>query len=251
MSDSYEGVAEFYDLFAKNDDLEFFVKLALECGGRALELGVGTARVAIELARSGISVTGIDTSRDMLDVARRKMKREPEEVKQRLTLKRADMRSFHLGQVFDLVYSPGGGFQECLTAKDMNDCLNCVFSHLKREGKLVLAIWMPSLERDFGERVYDEPRRYHHDNMVARSIVWSEPGKEGRPRIKILYQVFAGGLLLREHEVTATVNVLSAEKVRSVLEGSGFSIEQELGNFESGQYVPGDEWMVVVAKQRV
>lgn len=251
MNDSYKGVAKFYDLFAKSDDLEFFVKLAFECGGRALELGVGTARVAVELARSGISVTGIDTSRDMLEVARRKMKREPEEVRQRLTLKRADMRSFHLDQVFDLIYSPGGGFQECLTEKDMRACLDCVSSHLKREGKLVLAIWMPSLERNFGERIYDEPQPDHQGHRVARSIVWSEPGKEGRPRIEILYQILADGLLLEEYEVTATVNVLSPEKVRSILKGSGFLIEHEFGNFESTQYVPGDEWMVVVAKQGV
>jgi ubiquinone/menaquinone biosynthesis C-methylase UbiE len=52
----------------QKDDLDFYKELALERGKKVLELGVGTGRVAIELAKANISVWGIDTSRYMLKI---------------------------------------------------------------------------------------------------------------------------------------------------------------------------------------
>ena len=43
MSDSYEGVAKFYDLFGKKEDVGFLTDLARRCGGTCLQLGVGIA----------------------------------------------------------------------------------------------------------------------------------------------------------------------------------------------------------------
>ncbi|UCH71349.1 MAG: class I SAM-dependent methyltransferase [Candidatus Bathyarchaeota archaeon] len=47
---------------APKNDLDFYKKLALQRGNRALELGVGTGRVAIPLARAGMTILGIDNS---------------------------------------------------------------------------------------------------------------------------------------------------------------------------------------------
>jgi len=50
------GAEKFYDLFGAKDDVAFYIELAHEHGNRALELGVGTARLAIELAKERIEV---------------------------------------------------------------------------------------------------------------------------------------------------------------------------------------------------
>jgi len=60
---TYRLAAKFYDLFGSKNDLDFYRELALQTGNKALELGVGTGRVAIELAKAGITVMGIDKSR--------------------------------------------------------------------------------------------------------------------------------------------------------------------------------------------
>ncbi|HEY3522937.1 MAG TPA: methyltransferase domain-containing protein, partial [Candidatus Limnocylindrales bacterium] len=44
------------------DDIAFYGELAREVGGHVLEVGCGTGRVAIELARDGYDVTGVDVS---------------------------------------------------------------------------------------------------------------------------------------------------------------------------------------------
>lgn len=65
----------------------------------ALDAGCGTGRVAIELARHGVDVTGVDVDRSMIDEARR---RAPE-----LTWREADLTTLALDRTFDVVVLAG------------------------------------------------------------------------------------------------------------------------------------------------
>jgi len=70
-------VAEAYDVSSPGleGDVDFYLALAKEAvaaGRQVLELACGTGRVAIQLARAGVRVTGLDRSPAMLAVARRK-----------------------------------------------------------------------------------------------------------------------------------------------------------------------------------
>jgi 2-polyprenyl-3-methyl-5-hydroxy-6-metoxy-1,4-benzoquinol methylase len=56
-------------------DTCFYLDLARRAGGDVLEIGVGTGRVALELAKAGIRVTGLDLSADMLAIAAEKARR--------------------------------------------------------------------------------------------------------------------------------------------------------------------------------
>jgi ubiquinone/menaquinone biosynthesis C-methylase UbiE len=68
------------------------------------ELGCGTARTAVEFARQGLRVYGVDLSASMLKVARQKI------IKARVSVRliRADMRTFRLPESVDLVSSEWG-----------------------------------------------------------------------------------------------------------------------------------------------
>lgn len=103
---TYRLAAKFSDLFGSKNDLEFYKELALRSRGEALELGVGTARVAIPVARAGITVVGIDSSLHMLRVAREKLAKKSAAVRRRVILKRGDMRNFESKQVFSFIYIP-------------------------------------------------------------------------------------------------------------------------------------------------
>ena len=56
-------------------DVPFWRDLALKVGRPVLELGCGTGRIGIPLARAGVSVVGIDRSEPMLARARQRMRR--------------------------------------------------------------------------------------------------------------------------------------------------------------------------------
>jgi hypothetical protein len=54
-----EGAEKFYDQFRANDDAPFYIDLAHEHEDKALEMGVGTARLTIQLARVGVEANNL------------------------------------------------------------------------------------------------------------------------------------------------------------------------------------------------
>ena len=76
-------IAELYDLnpaYSKRKDAAFYLDVAKSSGGPVLELGCGTGRVLLDIAREGVTVTGIDRSRPMLEILEKKLALEPAEV---------------------------------------------------------------------------------------------------------------------------------------------------------------------------
>lgn len=75
LSAIYESMeADYYDQFAGKSGISFYTDLLErdELAQHVLEVGVGTGRIAIEISRKGIPVTGIDNSGDMLKFAKKK-----------------------------------------------------------------------------------------------------------------------------------------------------------------------------------
>ena len=184
--DAYPFVAEFYDFvppYRDRRDVAFFLEMARQAPGAALELGCGTGRILIPAARAGVEITGLDASSHMLAACREKLAQEPEEVQARVRLARADMRRFELRRRFELVMVPFRPFQHLLRVEDQLACLASIRRHLVEGGTLILDIFNPSLPRlaaqaDLGEMVEEEPeftmpdgrlvRRYHR--LVSRDL---------------------------------------------------------------------------------
>jgi SAM-dependent methyltransferase len=79
-------------------EVDFFLSLfPLTAGATILDVGCGTGRHSIELAKRGFRVTGLDLSDKMLEVARR----DAEEAGVAATWVQADATSFQLGSLFD------------------------------------------------------------------------------------------------------------------------------------------------------
>src|SRR6478609_1434357 len=71
----FDRFARFYDDDYRDytDDIEAITHLAKQCGNPVLELGCGTGRVLLALAMARCTVTGVDISPALLDVARGKL----------------------------------------------------------------------------------------------------------------------------------------------------------------------------------
>ena len=74
MTDPYAADAEFYDAIhaAEREDVGLWLSFAGRTDRPTLEVGCGTGRIALELARAGHAVVGLDPSREMLARARKK-----------------------------------------------------------------------------------------------------------------------------------------------------------------------------------
>jgi ubiquinone/menaquinone biosynthesis C-methylase UbiE len=132
LDDDYgRATARFYDAAydrsaaLDGSDLRFYRERAREGGGPVLELGCGTGRVLLEIARDGFPCTGLDASAHMLARLRQKS------TFPNLRLVHAPMQRFDLpGERFGLIYSAFRAFQHLYTVEDQLDCLACVRRHL-------------------------------------------------------------------------------------------------------------------------
>jgi SAM-dependent methyltransferase len=143
----YEFVAEYYDVTynRRNEkDVGFYVKMAIESGGRTLELGCGTGRILIPTAAAGCEITGLDFSPDMLRKCREKLAEQTEAVQKRAKLIRGDMTDFNTGEKYALVTIPFRPFQHLTNVSEQKACLGCIRRHLQPHGKLIFDVYNPN-----------------------------------------------------------------------------------------------------------
>ena len=138
-------LAAIYDaIYAGRDDAGFWLTMAAAAGGGPiLELGCGTGRVLLPLARAGVEITGLDLSSGMLERCRAKVDGEPPEVRERVQLVAADMTTFDLGRRFASIICPFAGFQQLRTVDQQLACLERCRAHLLPHGRLVLDLPNP------------------------------------------------------------------------------------------------------------
>ncbi len=146
MSSTYDP--EVYDLVTPADlggDVHWYRELAVSSGGPVLELGAGTGRITLEIARSGIDIVGLDSNSDMLARLTEKAERLQPELRSCVTTSEADMASFRLDRQFKLIIAPFRAFLHNLTPEAQVACVRSVFEHLLPGGTFALNVFHPSL----------------------------------------------------------------------------------------------------------
>ncbi len=258
--DQYGFVAEFYDFiepYRQRPDVDFYIELAQESGGPVLEVGCGTGRILLPVARSGVAITGLDLSTGMLEICRRKLAQEPAEVQARVTLHQDDMRDFDLGQTFALVTTPFRAFQHLETADEQLSCLAAIHRHLRPGGALVLDLFNPGLpfltDEARLEEWGDEPdllmadgRRVRRRMRIARRD-WFRQIQDSEI---IYYVTHPDG---REERLVHSfpMRYIFRYEAEHLLARSGFEVEALYAGFDKspyGSHYPGE--LIFVARRK-
>ena len=134
--------ADAYDEFyAGRADQEACVEFLREAagGGCALELGIGTGRVAIPLAGRGVPVAGIEASPSMIAKLREKPGGGA------IAVHQADFTSFSLGRTFSLVYVVFNTIFYLPGQDEQVSCFQSVAEHLDDGGSFVVEAVVPGV----------------------------------------------------------------------------------------------------------
>lgn len=163
----------YYDKAYRNrrTDVEFYVRTLRSGRGSVLELGAGSGRVSLALARAGLHVTAVDSSEEMLSSLRERLRAEPTAVQRRLRVERGDMRDLDLGVQFRWVIAPFNTVLHLYTAEDAAGFFATARRHLKPRGELVFDYATPRV-RDLGV----DPERWYKGG----SLVDPDSGKRVR-----------------------------------------------------------------------
>jgi SAM-dependent methyltransferase len=131
--------AEVYDDEPRGDEddtVEFLAQLAP--GGPALELAIGTGRIALPLAARGIRVDGIDLSPEMVAKLRAKPGGD------QISVTMGDFAAVPVPGKYPLVYLVFNTLFNLLTQDDQVRCFSNVAGHLSDDGRFVVEAFVPS-----------------------------------------------------------------------------------------------------------
>lgn len=125
------------------DVLDPTVDFLAELAGRgaALELAVGTGRVAVPLASRGVPVAGIELSQPMVDQLRQKASAEE------IPVVVGDMTTSTVPGEFSLVFLVWNSISNLLTQDEQVECFRNAARHLQAGGRFVVELWVPELRR--------------------------------------------------------------------------------------------------------
>ncbi|MBT5774352.1 MAG: class I SAM-dependent methyltransferase [Dehalococcoidia bacterium] len=115
--------------------------VGLTGGGRALELGVGTGRIALPLAERGVEVHGIELSEAMADRLRAKPGAE------RVAITIGDFATAQAGGSFSVAYLVFNTIMNLTTQAEQVACFRNVVSQLDPGGCFVIEVLVPELRR--------------------------------------------------------------------------------------------------------
>jgi hypothetical protein len=134
-----EAAADIYDAEPRGDELSTVALVAeLARGGPALELAIGTGRIALPLAARGIRVDGIDLSAAMVSKLRAKPGGEP------LSITMGDFADVPVEGNYTLIYVVFNTLFNLLTQEDQVRCFENVAKHLTDDGLFVVEAFVPT-----------------------------------------------------------------------------------------------------------
>src|SRR4029077_7930384 len=110
-------------------------------GGRALELAIGTGRVAVPLSEHGVPVAGIELSGPMIAQLRTKVGEDE------IPVVVGDMTSATAPGTFTLAYLVYNTISNLLTQAEQVACFRNAARHLTAGGHFVIELWVPELRK--------------------------------------------------------------------------------------------------------
>jgi SAM-dependent methyltransferase len=185
-----DRIAEIYDvrylesLAADTADAVSFLK-ALAEEGPALELGIGTGRVAIPLTEAGVDVHGVETSDAMVS----KLRAKPGGDGIDITI--GSFADFSLETRFPLVYVVFNTFFSLLTQDEQVSSFEAVARHLTAGGAFVMQAFVPDVTRFEGQ----------HQRVAVESVGIDEITLEMSSHDAVAQRTDSQYVLLRQGDV--------------------------------------------------
>lgn len=211
-----------------------------------LDLGCGTGRHAVTLARRGYSVTGVDCSHEMLKIASDRARRLSCEV----TFLQQDIRALQINEHFEAAVAMFAVMGYLWTNDSLLEGLRGILSHLAPGGLFIFDCWYgPAVA---AHRPEERLQRFGgaEGEEVVRMV---NPRMDSRLHIvDVNYETLViaqGGVVSREHE-THRMRYFYPMEVHMALETCGFQ-EVAIGVFGEPERAPTeDDWNIVVSARR-
>jgi len=256
-------------------DVPFWRRLAADARGPILELGCGTGRVTLPLARAGAAIVGIDRSTAMLARAVRRMRRvarinpqsaignrrsanspqspiNPQSASRNRDRSpqwiRGDIRSLPFAdRSFPLVIAPYGMLQSLVRPRDLTSALASVARVVAPDGTFAIDL-VPDVPnwREYQDYVQLRGRAKGAHVTLIESVT-----QDRARRITTFEQRFVErrGRTKREHRFSLTFRTLTVPQMSRQLERAGFAVASVLGDYRGRAWDARADVWIILAKR--
>jgi SAM-dependent methyltransferase len=222
------------------EDIARFREIAGQFRGRVLEIGCGTGRVLVPLARDGIEMTGIDISAGMIERLKARLAEEKEETRDRINVHVDDARSYG-GEsgAFAVIIIPFNGFSCILSQRDQQAALENAARLLMPGGRLVVDVVNPFVlplngsgaPRPFFQRINPETGRTY-TRFAAMGPIQGDQTQ----RLFGWYDELDEGGLVHRTAYELTWRLTFAPELSLMMESVGLDVESVEGDHRRSAY---------------
>ena len=250
-------------------DVPFWRRVASAAGGPVLELGCGTGRVSLPLARAGVHLVGIDRSAPMLARARKRARKllkssnpqipkssNPQilrssnpKILKSLSFVRGDIRALPFEDgAFPMVIAPYGILQSLIRPRDLTATLASVARVVARGGTFGIDL-VPDVPkwREYENRVQLRGRAGGAQITLVESV-----RQDPRRHLTTFEQTYVErrGSRTREHRFDLTFRTLSVRQMSRQVEQAGFRVDAVLGDYRGRPWDDRADVWIIMAKKR-
>jgi SAM-dependent methyltransferase len=249
------ALARLYDVDLLDDpgDLDVYLALARRTGGPILELGAGTGRLTLALARAGHDVTAVDLDPAMLDRARAATAAAGPDTAARVAFVEADLLDLRLPTAgrFALAFIALNTIFLLATRERQRQALRTLAAHLAPGGVAVVDIWLPDtddLARFDGRMIFEYERQDPETGTTVTKVAAAR--HDPTTGVIELTSIFEEG---RPGEAAVrwirrdALRLIGADELRAMAEDAGLEVEVIGGDYDLDPIRPGSDRAILVA----
>lgn len=246
MSDIYKHPEE-YDLehSGHDEDTEFYLRLVrILKPRRVLELGCGTGRITLPLAREGVrqgfAVVGLDNEPEMLRRAEESRAQTDEESRRALSYVKGDMLTWRSDTPFDLILIPCGSLSHILEIEAQIRLFRQCYENLLSGGRFVVEVIMPNMAAYMDsfkipprapiEIDLDSTDESDGTRLIRRKTT-SYSSHNQLAEIRFLYEKYKEGRAVESYIDDFASHVFFPRELALLFIHAGFTVEQTLGDY--------------------
>jgi len=250
VSDPRKGNSFYYDLDETPlPDIPFYLR-EIPKNNSVLELGCGTGRVLVPLAKHCAKIYGVDYSQEMVDSCVRKMAGV-----QNVRTAVGDITNLDLKEKFDFVIAPYRVMQALRTDLEVDNFLKVIKKHMTPNAKCILNVFNPSKPKDEMFKTWARPdefidweKQMPDGTRIVHSELYDRVDAANMVvHANLIYRKYRGKKLIEEFTQKISMKVFSPDEFTLLIESHGFKILQKWGGYSGEEYGKGRELILKFA----
>ena len=249
----YDQIAPFYDIEHAHfdEDVSLYLNYAEMCSGPLLELACGSGRLLVPLASEGYDLTGVDSSKSMLDLARLTL--EEAGLADQCTLVQENMCTMHLGRKFCLAFLALGSFAHVYKRQEQRQTLATVHDHLTVGSRFILDISNEDvryMEHLSGQMLHQGTWKRKDGSLLSHVVSPAASQTKHLLELTHFYDEHRQGEAVRRTVTTTHLYLFEKNEVELLLEEASFEIIDVFGDYEMSPFELESPRMIFIAEAR-